>query len=1187
MVSTPPAMSPHIKQYFDSIKKEVERVYKIAIIARSKGLDPSTEVESPPANDMADRVEQLVGPKGLSARIHELQAAGKDQNDITFQVATEILDGKFGVFPRADAIERAIRAALAIKTEGVVSAPLEGISKVITRDDGQGGEYLSIYFAGPIRAAGGTTAAFAVLITDFVRAHLKIPQFKASEREADRLVEEVKLYDRIMNLQYPSTNEEIRECYLNVPVEINGEATEDREVSAYRDVPRIETNVVRGGACLVLNDGLLAKASKLLKIIKEKNIPGWEWLKQLKEKVAQHHEQAAEAEKEAKEGEYGGGLYDGQKEVVAEKKPEKTEDILLERRKKLFEKYPPLSKYIADVIAGRPVFAYPSRIGGYRLRYGRSRNSGLAACGLHPASMAIVDDFCAIGTQTRIERPGKSSSTMPVDSIEGPIVLMQNGSVRQITSPDDAHEIYPNVERILFLGDILLGFGEFVENNQKLAPSGYVEEWWIHHLRSAIEKRSETEWGGVSYTSDFIKQINTAKNYFSVIPTAAQAIEMCTRLGIPLHPKHLDFWGNLEPEEIIELRKFLLQGEQSKEMHLANNPRLKWLLEVAFVPHEVLGESIILSTEKTAIFKVLFNLDPSASLVQPSTEKTVWEIFHHFSGLDVRDKAPIYVGMRMGRPEKAKERKMSPPVQALFPLGHDTSANRSVKVAAKGRSVTVDVVTKQCPQCHHRTFQNLCPACKVRTNMIVVCSRCGQDLHQKEMCPKCNARGVHHGNQEVDLGTLIQDIQQGLNLKVPEIKGVKGMSSENKVPELLEKGMLRARNGVWVYKDGTIRYDSTNVPLTHFTPREVKTNIDKLHALGYTHDCYGQPLTSDDQICELMVQDILLPHHTAEYFLQVGHFVDEELQHIYNLPPFYNFKEKEDLIGVMFAGLAPHTSAAIIGRVIGFTKANSGYGHPFWHAAKRRNCDGDEDGLMLLLDTLLNFSKEFLPSKIGGKMDAPLVTSVILDPNEVDAEAQNVDTIWEYPESFYNFAQGFGAAPEFAKQMKLAGSRLKKPDQYEGFGFTHPTTSINAGPRVTNYKRLGTMEEKIEAQLKLARIILANDAKAIVTKILQSHFSPDIAGNMRAFATQEMRCSKCNEKYRRPPLTGKCAKCGSKLLMTVTKGGITKYLPIASRLAKEYNLSRFTQEKIELWEEYIKSLTDNGKVKQRTLMSFF
>ena len=60
-----------------------------------------------------------------------------------------------------------------------------------------------------------------------------------------------------------------------------------------------------------------------------------------------------------------------------------------------------------------------------------------------------------------------------------------------------------------------------------------------------------------------------------------------------------------------------------------------------------------------------------------------------------------------------------------------------------------------------------------------------------------------------------------------------------------------------------------------------------------------------------------------------------------------------------------------------------------------------------------------------------------------------------------------------------------------------------------------------------------------------------------------------------------------RLLMTVTKGGITKYLPLAIRLAKEYNLSHYTQQKMDLMEDYVKSLTDNGRVKQRTLLSFF
>ena len=124
----------------------------------------------------------------------------------------------------------------------------------------------------------------------------------------------------------------------------------------------------------------------------------------------------------SKEGDYGGGEYDGSRDKAKINSIEPEVDPLLDRRKELNAKYPPLTKYIADVIAGRPVFSYPSRIGGFRLRYGRSRNTGFAACGLHPASMTILDEFCAIGTQTRIEQPGKSSSTMPVDSIEGPIV---------------------------------------------------------------------------------------------------------------------------------------------------------------------------------------------------------------------------------------------------------------------------------------------------------------------------------------------------------------------------------------------------------------------------------------------------------------------------------------------------------------------------------------------------------------------------------------------------------------------------------------------------------------------------------------------------------------------------------------------------------------------------------------------
>ena len=55
------------------------------------------------------------------------------------------------------------------------------------------------------------------------------------------------------------------------------------------------------------------------------------------------------------------------------------------------------------------------------------------------------------------------------------------------------------------------------------------------------------------------------------------------------------------------------------------------------------------------------------------------------------------------------------------------------------------------------------------------------------------------------------------------------MTSEKKYPEPLEKGLLRARYNLTIFKDGTIRYDLTNAPITHFTPAEIRGNpVDEI-----------------------------------------------------------------------------------------------------------------------------------------------------------------------------------------------------------------------------------------------------------------------------------------------------------------------------------------------------------------------
>jgi hypothetical protein len=57
------------------------------------------------------------------------------------------------------------------------------------------------------------------------------------------------------------------------------------------------------------------------------------------------------------------------------------------------------------------------------------------------------------------------------------------------------------------------------------------------------------------------------------------------------------------------------------------------------------------------------------------------------------------------------------------------------------------------------------------------------------------------------------------------------------------------------------------------------------------------PLANPNQICELKVQDVVIPVKCAEYFVRVANFVDDLLTKVYGLPPYYNVKHVDELIG--------------------------------------------------------------------------------------------------------------------------------------------------------------------------------------------------------------------------------------------------------------------------------------------------
>ena len=1133
-------ISKGYQRYIEGMENQLKQLYAISDSARSKGLDPALKTECIIAKDIADLVEGLVGPKNVALSIRDLSTKIQ-REEIAFKVAEEIALGKFGSLEPEKAAEQAIRTALAIFTEGLTAAPIQGIAQVKIKQNADRTRYLAIYFAGPIRSAGGTDQALTLIVGDFVRRQLALDRYKPTDEEISRFVEELRLYERsVGRFQYHIPDEELKRALSLLPVEVTGTESDPVEVSSYRNLPRVETNRVRGGALRVVNDGIVGRAQKVLVIVDKIGFQGWDWLKDFKKK----------SEKKS------GGFMD-------------------------------------DVIAGRPIFAFPSRRGGFRLRYGRSRNTGLSAVGIHPATMLVVESFLAAGTQMRLELPGKGCVTLPVDTIEPPIVLLSDNSVVKVTL-ENFPQVKGKVQKILFLGDILISFGDFLYTSKGLPPSGYVEEWWAKDLQRIIlenfgldiQKAAEAAKLRAERLNGFLVEPFTNK------PTEKEAISLSLNLGVPLHPGLTFFWNTLlSVQDVDLLRKWLSSCEVALEDGVVCkitgevNDNVVGLLRKILAPHKIVNCRVLLEGKSAAGFAFCLGYG-STRASEVIVAATVLEALSFLSGVQIKDKAPTYVGGRMGRPEKAKRREMKPLVHVLFPVSLAGGSHRDLVEAAKQEHVFVELARRKCPNCKNYTVKVKCANCGCETVPENSCPRCGKALKDSS-CPTCRADAIQYQRQPVNFKELLEKASSSLGFQTPKIlRGVKGLINLDKTPEIIEKGILRAKHDLSVYKDGTIRFDATNAPLTHFTPFEVGLSVKQVRQLGYLYDTNGLPLTDPAQVCELKIQDVVIPWRAGDYFVQIAAFIDDLLVRVYKLPAYYNVKKAEEIVGHLLFGLAPHTCACILGRVVGFTDRNVVYAHPVWHSAKRRDCDGDEDAIMLALDTLINFSRVYLPDQIGGIMDAPILLIPFVNTKEVQRQAHDFDVDATYPLEFYERTLEKAEARPVGAIMDVISHRLGTEAQFEGFQYTTPVSNINLGNANSSYKEFKTMIDKLNMQLGLGEKIDAVDAKQVALKVLNTHFMRDIAGNMRAFSTQGFRCKSCNKKFRRLPLKGKCPFCGGKLTLTVYRGGIEKYLVAAQQLVDKYGLPNYYTQRMDLIKEEIASMFDNKKPKQSKLFDF-
>ncbi len=1135
---------PHILKYYAGILEKVNSQIEAAKVAKQKGFDIEKDIGTKPAVDLADRTENIVGPKGIAKRYREvLQETKGDRLKAIFQIFQEIIEEKWTNIPDPQKrLEQAIRTSLVLITEGVVVAPLDGVPRILISENPDGSKYVDIYYAGPIRAAGGTATVFPLILGDFARKLMQLDRYKPTNDEIERYVEETQIYDEIISRQYKLKEEEVRKIIQGCPVCINGEPTEEREVVLHRDLARIATNRIRGGMCLVISEGIALKAMKILNYAKILGLD-WSWLEEVT------------------------------------KVTKKTGKDL---------KIGPNAKFLEGIAAGRPIFAYPSRFGGFRLRYGRTRNTGIMGKAIHPATMIALDEFIAVGTQMKVERPGKAAGMFPCDSIEGPIVKLANESVVKFKTLEEAQRMKSQIERILFLGDLLVSIGDFRKTAHPLVPVGYCEEWWLLELQKALDsgKKPEKEIRELSE-----KILKKEKN-----PNYQEAREISRQLEIPSHPLFLHYYTALQKNEIIELAKKIGKAEAKKtgaeiaELLLENSAETKKMLERIGLPHKLSEDKakIVVGEEFAESIAETFGRGKEIKETELLAEDNVLKILSTLSGFEVRDKAGTFIGGRMGRPEAAKPRKMIGNPNLLFPIGlaggNTRSINKAIANEEAGEKIEVEFSIFECPECKKIVEFPYCENCNARTVPVFYCKNCNT-IEKTESCRRCNTKTQRFGLHPIELKEMAKKACANLGVKMPElVKGVKGIINDTKVAEPLEKGILRAMYDLHVFRDATIRYEMLNAPLTHFKPSEIGTSVEKLRELGYEKDSLGKELENNEQMLELFPQDVIINDESGDFFVRATKFVDELLSRYYKTKEYYKINSRQELVGELLLGLAPHTSAAIIGRVIGYSKARVGFAHPYFHLCKRRNIDGDQDSMLLLMDALLNFSQQYLPGSRGGRMDAPLVFTIALNPEEIDDEAYEMEICSQYPLELYERSQNT-VLPEL-DSIKRVGQVLGKKEQYSGLQYSHETSCFDAGPKKSRYLQFQTMEEKIHSQAKLQTSIEAVDAKDSLELVLLSHFLPDIIGNARAFSRQNFRCTKCNTKYRRVPLVGKCVKCGGHVILTIAQGSVRKYLEIAKGMVKKYALSDYLRQRLELVEQEINSVFKPEKQQQKNLFEY-
>lgn len=303
------------------------------------------------------------------------------------------------------------------------------------------------------------------------------------------------------------------------------------------------------------------------------------------------------------------------------------------------------------------------------------------------------------------------------------------------------------------MGDLLVPYGDFVNRNHILMPAGYCEQEWFQELRKELkEKRERVEIDNI-YDIDF-----------------STALNLSNKFDIPLHPQFIFYWSQVTYHDFLAFLDWLAHSRIDKKIILPYNKTEKErfsngkrVLELLGIEHEVVTENVLINQENSKALLVNIGLDYLTSDLEKGTDKVMKKIrsgemmnvINQLSKLKIRDKAGTFIGARMGRPEKAKLRKLVGSPNALFPVGNEGGRLRSVNQACEVGSVKSDFPIYYCEKCQRETIYFKCEKCGLECKEMHFCPECKQKFFT-EKCPK-HAKGQSYMTKRIDIKGYFED----------------------------------------------------------------------------------------------------------------------------------------------------------------------------------------------------------------------------------------------------------------------------------------------------------------------------------------------------------------------------------------------------------------------------------------------